>query len=175
MLLQFGALGVTMSWDDGFLGARASRPHKAWHSLGHLLHLDQPGTEPWLSFGLADGVPAHRVAACSIVPRSKGQLTPALPGDAPGGAVGGVTSRKAGRETPVCPPAPRAIIRQFLSNRRMRWGVSAVRIIRLLGNSETNALVALRALRPLGNSRLPARCLTHRSNQLATNHWPLFT
>ena len=27
MLLQFGALGVTMSWDEGFLGARASRPH----------------------------------------------------------------------------------------------------------------------------------------------------
>ena len=66
MLLQFGALGVTMSWDDGFLGARASRPHQAWHSLGHLPHLDQPGTAPWLSFGLADGVLAHRVAACSI-------------------------------------------------------------------------------------------------------------
>ena len=28
--------------DDGVLGARASRPHKAWHSLGHLLHLDRP-------------------------------------------------------------------------------------------------------------------------------------
>ena len=27
MLLQFGALGVTMSWDEGFPGARASRPH----------------------------------------------------------------------------------------------------------------------------------------------------
>ena len=52
--------------DDGFPGARASRPHQAWHSLGHLPHLDQPGTEPWLSFGLADGVPADRVAACSI-------------------------------------------------------------------------------------------------------------
>ena len=66
MLLQFCALGVTMSWDDGFLGARASRPHQAWHSLGHLPHLDQPATAPWLSFGLADGVPADRVAACSI-------------------------------------------------------------------------------------------------------------
>ena len=49
MLLQFRALSVTMSWDDGFLGARASRPHKAWHSLGHLPHLDQPGTASWLS------------------------------------------------------------------------------------------------------------------------------
>ena len=66
MPLQFGALGVTMSWDEGFLGARASRPHQAWHSLGHLPHMDQPGTAPWLSFGLADGVLAHRVAACSI-------------------------------------------------------------------------------------------------------------
>ncbi len=61
-----------MSWDDGFPGARASRPHQAWHSLGHLPHLDQPGTAPWLSFGLAAACsialkfPPHRVAACSI-------------------------------------------------------------------------------------------------------------
>ena len=72
MLLQFCALGVTMSWDDGFLGARASRPHKAWHSLGHLPHLDQSGTAPWLSFGLADAVPADRVAACSIALKLSG-------------------------------------------------------------------------------------------------------
>ena len=85
------ALGVTMSWDEGFPGARASRPHQAWHSLGHLPHLDQPATAPWLSFGLADGVPAHRVAACGIAlklsggqrermrasrPRSPGQSLP---------------------------------------------------------------------------------------------------
>ena len=72
MLLQFCALGVTMSWDDGFLGARASRPHQAWHSLGHLPHLDRLGTEPWLSFGLTDGVPADRVAACSIALKLSG-------------------------------------------------------------------------------------------------------
>ena len=66
MLLQFGALGVAMSWGEGFLGARASCPHQAWHSLGHLPHTHQPATAPWLSFGLADAVPAHRVAACSI-------------------------------------------------------------------------------------------------------------
>ena len=85
LLLQFGALGVTMSWDEGFPGARASRPHQAWHSLGHLPHLDQPGTAPWLSFGLAHAVPAHRVAACSIARKlSAGQRnkyaggTPAL-------------------------------------------------------------------------------------------------
>ncbi len=72
MLLQFCALAVTMSWDDGFLGARASRPHQAWHSLGHLPHLDQPGTAPWLSYGLADAVPADRVAACSIALKLSG-------------------------------------------------------------------------------------------------------
>ena len=118
MLLQFGALGVTMSWDDGLLGARASRPHQAWHSLGHLPHLDQPGTAPWLSFGLADAVPADRVAACSIAlklsggqrdrmragrPRSQGNHSP-LEGEsqkpsrqAKADAVGGwrVTSQKA--------------------------------------------------------------------------------
>ena len=72
MLLQFCALGVTMSWDDGFPGARASRPHKAWHSLGHLSHLDQPGMAPWLSYGLAAAVPADRVAACSIALKLSG-------------------------------------------------------------------------------------------------------
>ncbi len=33
MLLKLCLLGVTMSWDDGLLGARASRPHKASRSL----------------------------------------------------------------------------------------------------------------------------------------------
>ena len=107
-----------MSWDEGFPGARASRPHQAWHSLGHLPHLDQPGTAPWLSFGLADAVPADRVAACSIAlklsggqrdrmragrPRSQGNHSP-REGEsqkpsrqAKADAVGGwrVTSRKA--------------------------------------------------------------------------------
>ena len=85
MLLQSCARGVTMSWDesfpgarasrphdDGFPGARASRPHQAWHSLGHLPHLHQPGTAPWLSFGLADAVPADRVAACGIALKLSG-------------------------------------------------------------------------------------------------------
>ena len=61
-----------MLWDDGFLGARASRPHKAWHSLGHLPHLDRPATAPWLSFGLADAVSADRVAAFRIALRLSG-------------------------------------------------------------------------------------------------------
>ena len=72
VLLQFCALAVTRSWDEGFLGARASRPHQAWHSLAHLPHLDQPGTAPWLSYGLAAAVPAHRVAACSIALKLSG-------------------------------------------------------------------------------------------------------
>ena len=119
MLLQFWALDVTRSWDDGFLGARASRPHQACHSLGHLPHLDQPGTAPWLSFGLAAAVHADRVAACSIAlklsagqrdsmragrPRSQGNHSP-LEGEsqkpsrqAKADAVGGLwraTSQKA--------------------------------------------------------------------------------
>ena len=118
MHLQVCALGVTMSWDDGFPGARASRPHQAWHSLAHLPHLDQPATAPWLSYGLADAVPADRVAASSIAlklsggqrdrmragrPRSQGNHSP-LEGEsqkpsrqAKADAVGGwrATSQKA--------------------------------------------------------------------------------
>ena len=118
MLLQFGALGVTMSWDDGFLGARASRPHQAWHSLGHLPHLDQPGTAPWLSFGLTHAVPADRVAACSIALKLNGSQrnkyaggTPAFPGDKEQDAGG----------TPALPgdAAP-----------AVRWGVSGGRLLR---------------------------------------------
>ena len=42
MRLRFRPPG-TMSSDDAPLGARASRPHKAWDSLGHLPHWDQRG------------------------------------------------------------------------------------------------------------------------------------
>ena len=52
--------------DEGFLGARASRPHKAWRSLGQLLHLDRPATAPWFSFGLAVAVFANVVAARKV-------------------------------------------------------------------------------------------------------------
>ena len=58
--------------DDAFLGARASRPHKAWHSLGHLPHLGRPGTAPWISFGLAVAVTAAVVAACKVALRVRG-------------------------------------------------------------------------------------------------------
>ena len=33
--------------DDHHPGARASRPHKAWHSGAHLAHFDKPGTAPF--------------------------------------------------------------------------------------------------------------------------------
>ena len=38
-----------MSSDDDPLGARASRPHKPWHSLANRSHFDQPGKEKDLS------------------------------------------------------------------------------------------------------------------------------
>ncbi len=94
-----------MSWDDGFLGARASRPPKACHSPGHLPHLDQPGMAPWLSFGLADPVAADRVAACSIALKlSRGQRDRMRAGRPrsqamPWGVSGGRLLRK-----PTCTP-----------------------------------------------------------------------
>ncbi len=119
MLLQFRALGVTMSWDDGFLGARASRPHQPWHSLGHLPHLDQTATAPWLSFGLAAAVHADRVAACSIALRLSGGQRDRMRAGRPrsqavqsrpcrGGCLAGDFSecrRAPFWGTPVCPPA----------------------------------------------------------------------
>ena len=102
MLLPLCALGVTMSWD--LPGARASRPHQAWHGLGHLPHLDQPAA-PWLSFGLA-GPPTGWLPAASTEAqrRPKGQDaggTPALPGDAVPVVRSGVSG---GRRKPTCVP-----------------------------------------------------------------------
>jgi REP element-mobilizing transposase RayT len=44
-----------------YLGTRASRPHKAWHSRGYLPHFDQPGLVQSIAFRLADSVPADVV------------------------------------------------------------------------------------------------------------------
>ena len=117
MLLQFCALAVTMSWDDGFLGARASRPHQAWHSLGCLPHLDQPGTAPWLSFGLAAAVAADRVAACSIALKLSG---------------GQRDSMRAGRprSQAITPPLRGSRRSRAARRRLMRWGVSGGRLLR---------------------------------------------
>ena len=71
---------------EGFLGARASRPHNDWHSFGHPLHLDQPnGAMAFLRPGRCcsrrqGGCLQHRTEAQR---RPKGQDaggTPALPG-----------------------------------------------------------------------------------------------
>ena len=43
-------------------GARASRPHKEWHSRGYLPHLDQPELIQFVTFRLSDSVPAEVVA-----------------------------------------------------------------------------------------------------------------
>ena len=106
MLLHFCALAVTMSWDDGFLGARASRPHQAWHSLAHLPHLDQPAAAPCLCFGRAHAVPAGRAVGCNIAGKLSGNRRdsmragrPRSRGGRPDGEVGGIrraTSLKAG-------------------------------------------------------------------------------
>ena len=113
MLLQFRDL----SWDDGFLGARASRPHQAWHSLGHLPHLDQPGTEPWLSFGLADAVPAHRVAACSIALKLSGGQRDRMRAGRP-------------RSQAITPPLRGSRRSRAARRRLMRWGVSGGQLLR---------------------------------------------
>ena len=66
MLLRICALGVTMSTGEAHPGARASRPHKSWHSFGHLLNQDRPATAPGLCFGRAHAVPAGSAAGCRI-------------------------------------------------------------------------------------------------------------
>ena len=59
--------------DDDLLGARASRPHKAWHSLVYFRDFDRPRTAPLLPFCLTDAVPAGRVTACRIALKLSGR------------------------------------------------------------------------------------------------------
>ena len=105
MLLQFGALGVTLSWEEAHPGARASRPHNTWHSLAHLLHRNQPAAAPCLCFGRAHAVPAGRAVGCNIAGKLSGNRKdsmragrPRSRGCRPDGEVGGIrraTSLKA--------------------------------------------------------------------------------
>ncbi len=44
------------------LGARASRPHKEWHSRGYLPHFDHPGLVQSITFRLYDSVPSSVLA-----------------------------------------------------------------------------------------------------------------
>ena len=111
VLLHYCDVGVTASWEKGPPGARASRPHKSWYSLTHLLDPDRTATAPWLCFGRAQAVPAGSVAGCRIAgklsgnprdsmrarrPRSRGVLSRWCAGGYPAGALW---------ETPVCPRA----------------------------------------------------------------------
>ena len=43
------------------LGARASCPHRGWHSRGYLPHFDQPNEIQSITFRLADSVPADTI------------------------------------------------------------------------------------------------------------------
>ena len=56
-----------MSSDEDFLGARASRPHKAWQGLAISATWIDRQRRPWLSLGPAVTVPADVVAACKVV------------------------------------------------------------------------------------------------------------
>ena len=62
-LVQICPLGVTMSWEEGHPGARASRPHHARQSPGNLPDPDQPATAPRSSLCPADAVASGRMAA----------------------------------------------------------------------------------------------------------------
>ena len=75
--------------DYDLLGARASRPHKALHSLAYFRDFDRPRTAPLLPFCLADAVPAGRVAACRIALKLSGRQSAK--------AAGCPQSRKPGR------------------------------------------------------------------------------
>ena len=64
--------GIKPTRERDFLGAQASRPHKSWHSLGHLLHPGRPAATPGLCSGRAHAVPAGRVAGCLIAGKLSG-------------------------------------------------------------------------------------------------------
>ena len=134
-----------MSWDKGFPGARASRPHQAWHSLGHLPHLDQTGTAPWLSFGLAHAVPAHRVAACSIARKLSGGQRNRMRAGRPRSRV--IRNRmRAGRPRSQGNHSPLGGESQKPSRQAKADAVGGVR----------RATSQKAHVHPLGNSRLPA-------------------
>ena len=106
MLLHFCPVGVTLSWEEAHPGARASRPHKSWHSCSHLLHRNQPAAAPCLCFGRAHAVPAGRAVGCNIAGKLSGNPRDSMRAGRPrsrvgrpDGEVGGIrraTSLKAG-------------------------------------------------------------------------------
>ena len=83
---RWTSMGATTLWDEVHPGARASRPHKSWHSLVHLLHPARPATAPGLCIGRAHavltGCPAlpHRGETERNAAEAHAGGTPALPG-----------------------------------------------------------------------------------------------
>ena len=76
MLLQICALGVTMSWEEGFLGARASRPHPVPLAATEL-QCDAAGSHPvgGNSIGQTEEEPWRR---CRLI--QVGEMAEAAPG-----------------------------------------------------------------------------------------------
>ena len=126
MLLQYCDVGVTASWEKGPPGARASRPHKSWYSLTHLLDPDRTATAPWLCFGRAQAVPAGSVAGCRIAgklsgnprdsmrarrPRSRGVLSRWCAGGYPAGDFSESRRAPFGKLPFVREPCPRRAVR----------------------------------------------------------------
>ena len=89
-------LGATLSWDEAHLGARASRPHKSWQSLGQLLHPRRPAPAPGRCFGRARGVPAGRVAGCRIAGKPSGTQRDSMRAGRPRSRVGIPFGRRVG-------------------------------------------------------------------------------
>ena len=71
---RWTSFAATTSWDKAPPGARASRPHTSWQSLGQLLYPTRPATAPGLCFDRADDVSAGRVAGRRIAGKLSGTL-----------------------------------------------------------------------------------------------------
>ena len=141
MLLHFCPVGVTLSWEEAHPGARASRPHRSWHSLCHLLHPVRPATAPGLCFGRAHAVPPSH-ARLRILQKAQDrqdkQDEKLLPGRAVGCNIAGKLSGD-----------PRDSMRAGRPRSRVGRPDGEVGGIR-----RATSLKA--GLSPLGNSRLPA-------------------
>ena len=118
---RWTSFAATASGDGAHPGARASRPHHYWHSLGHLLHLARPATAPGLCFGRVHAVAAGRVAGCHIAGKLSGAQRECMRAGRPrsrvgpsgwcgGGTIRPATSPKADElplassRMPACPP-----------------------------------------------------------------------
>ena len=84
---RWASFGATTSWVEAHPGARASRPHTFWHSLGQLLRPGRPATAPgallrpgrWRSRRQGGRVPHRRETERHATGVHAGE-TPALPG-----------------------------------------------------------------------------------------------